>query len=494
MNPTVTRCPKCGTAFRITSTQLESAKGAVRCGSCLNIFKALDHLVKSTETSKAEPNAVSHAAQAVAATESNTNKLSSSVTTTANQAPIKSQVPANKITAAQTVSTPKAAAKSASQVVTPVSAKPVIDKQKVLEDEDDVLISDDMDQVENPEARYEFDGFVDLNMQPKQSVSLFEREIRYEPEAELEQTDESWAENLLEDDEDPEPIRKKKLPAEAVTPTVTTPEFGIRDEHDSDSRYEQPLFSLVSDPDDKEQGLSEEFLKVTSLAEPTEKSTRESGAFASALFDEAGDTQLEPEPQQPSGKKPIKSSKIRAFDSSRAALLMNIIPAPVEFTSRRMRSWYQQKLWPSLALLMAVLLLAQIAYFKFHYFSRIEPFRTGYALACSLLNCKVEELVDVSKIGINNLIVRSHPTAESALIVDAILINNASFDQPFPDLVLAFSAIDETPVASRRFTPKEYLAGELAGMKRIPQKQPVHITLELADPGPDAPNYHLSIP
>jgi hypothetical protein len=78
--------------------------------------------------------------------------------------------------------------------------------------------------------------------------------------------------------------------------------------------------------------------------------------------------------------------------------------------------------------------------------------------------------------------------------VDAILINNASFDQPFPDLVLAFSAIDETPVASRRFTPKEYLAGELAGMKRIPQKQPVHITLELADPGPDAPNYHLSIP
>ncbi|MEL7399282.1 MAG: MJ0042-type zinc finger domain-containing protein, partial [Pseudomonadota bacterium] len=41
----VTCCPHCNTSFRITDSQLASAKGAVRCGSCLQVFKASDHLV-----------------------------------------------------------------------------------------------------------------------------------------------------------------------------------------------------------------------------------------------------------------------------------------------------------------------------------------------------------------------------------------------------------------------------------------------------------------
>src|SRR5690606_22424450 len=43
-NQMITRCPKCGTAFRVTPSQLQSAKGAVRCGSCLHVFKAQDYL------------------------------------------------------------------------------------------------------------------------------------------------------------------------------------------------------------------------------------------------------------------------------------------------------------------------------------------------------------------------------------------------------------------------------------------------------------------
>src|SRR5690554_6990577 len=47
MSNMVTRCPKCATSFRITSGQLKSAKGAVRCGSCLHIFQAQDYFVSS---------------------------------------------------------------------------------------------------------------------------------------------------------------------------------------------------------------------------------------------------------------------------------------------------------------------------------------------------------------------------------------------------------------------------------------------------------------
>lgn len=44
MAENITRCPKCNTSFRITDAHLKSAKGSVRCGSCLTIFNAIDHL------------------------------------------------------------------------------------------------------------------------------------------------------------------------------------------------------------------------------------------------------------------------------------------------------------------------------------------------------------------------------------------------------------------------------------------------------------------
>ncbi|MEM7365368.1 MAG: MJ0042-type zinc finger domain-containing protein, partial [Pseudomonadota bacterium] len=42
----ITRCPHCNTTFRITENQLEVAGGAVRCGSCLEIFAARNHLIE----------------------------------------------------------------------------------------------------------------------------------------------------------------------------------------------------------------------------------------------------------------------------------------------------------------------------------------------------------------------------------------------------------------------------------------------------------------
>ena len=456
MSQMVTRCPKCATAFRITSTQLESAKGAVRCGSCLHIFKAQDYLINKA-----------------AAADAPIPPLTSPLTGT-------TKTPASKPAPAK-----PAPIKPATQAVETAS-KPIIDKTKAMEDEEDILISDDMDKVIEKESTYEFDGFMDINLQPKQTVSLFEREIRYDDDEDKpEPTDESWAEELLDDEEDAhhQPAKKAAHPEPARESFIKSRESESAPESES---YSAPLFSLISESgDDKEPGFSEEFLRATnpgSTPTPTE-----SESYAAALFNE----ELE---NQPVAKRPVKSHKIRAFDSSRAALLMNIMPAPVEFTAKRMRRWYQHRLWPSLAILMGIALLFQIAYFKFDYFSRVEPYRTAYVFACPLLGCKVPTLVDTKKIIATNLIVRNHPNADGALMVDAILINNAPFEQPFPDLLLAFSTLDDKPIAARRFTPKEYLGGELAGRNYIPQSQPVHITLELTDPGPDAVNYHLSIP
>ncbi|NCB30924.1 MAG: hypothetical protein EOM66_05890, partial [Clostridia bacterium] len=44
----VTRCPHCQTSFRVRDEHLSAARGMVRCGSCLQVFKAAEHFIDGT--------------------------------------------------------------------------------------------------------------------------------------------------------------------------------------------------------------------------------------------------------------------------------------------------------------------------------------------------------------------------------------------------------------------------------------------------------------
>ena len=76
---------------------------------------------------------------------------------------------------------------------------------------------------------------------------------------------------------------------------------------------------------------------------------------------------------------------VGAATAAVTALLMNIIPAPIEFSAKHMRRWYQRKLWPTLSILGLLALAIQVGWFKFDYFSRVEPYRTGYLFLCPSL-------------------------------------------------------------------------------------------------------------
>lgn len=45
----VTTCPSCQTQFLVTDEQLSQYNGKVRCGHCLNVFNAIDHLAVETQ-------------------------------------------------------------------------------------------------------------------------------------------------------------------------------------------------------------------------------------------------------------------------------------------------------------------------------------------------------------------------------------------------------------------------------------------------------------
>tara|TARA_R100000322_G_scaffold134938_1_gene90815 strand:+ start:384 stop:713 length:330 start_codon:yes stop_codon:yes gene_type:complete len=100
-------------------------------------------------------------------------------------------------------------------------------------------------------------------------------------------------------------------------------------------------------------------------------------------------------------------------------------------------------------------------------------------------------MVDTDQIESRKLVVRSHPDQPRALLVEASIVNEAPFPQPFPSIVLTFSNLNNDIVAQRAFKPKEYLAGDARELEQMPRGTPVRISLELRDPGQDAINYDL---
>ncbi len=191
----VTRCPHCQTSFRVREEQLSSAHGKVRCGSCLQVFKAADYFqdegISNTQTHRQDTNS-----QPVEST-STASTVSSKDATPSNSAPSSDD----------------------SLVIHDDMDDDfglIHDDMDTEEDDDDLQIFDDMDSglVEDdpnvdfniiaPEESYrpkkkselELDTSIFDSSQP---VSFF-HDFNEDPDSEENRDDEGWASALLEDD------------------------------------------------------------------------------------------------------------------------------------------------------------------------------------------------------------------------------------------------------------------------------------------------------
>lgn len=154
---------------------------------------------------------------------------------------------------------------------------------------------------------------------------------------------------------------------------------------------------------------------------------------------------------------------------------------------RRQRPW----LWGTLCVLALLALPAQFIYYNFDALARDQHSRPLLENLCFLAQCELPARVDISRIRSANLLVRQHPEFPNALAIDVILYNRADFEQPFPVLQMHFTDAGGRNVASRRFRPEEYLSGELAGVRLMPPQTPIHVALDMLDPGPQASGYSL---
>ena len=244
----------------------------------------------------------------------------------------------------------------------------------------------------------------------------------------------------------------------------------------ADSGRTEPSLSLdLDDPDD-----------TPPLQLSLDKEPEPPLMHLSAVDDDDDDEPLAP----PSA---TKDKRKRHEPGVREEVLQNLVDDPLHLDWQKRRTpWGKRLLWFVLVLVAAAALGAQYIAYHFEELARQDQYRPIFQQLCPTLGCTVPSKVDIDRIKSSNLVVRSHPEFAGALVVDAILYNRAPFSQPFPLLELRFADLNGKMIASRRFKPGEYLSGEMAGKAEMPPQTPIHVALDILDPGPKAVNYSLS--
>lgn len=280
-----------------------------------------------------------------------------------------------------------------------------------------------------------------------------------------EQDEEPWSDSLFSE--------SAAERAEAAQVTIT-PEPII--ESSKASRTEPSLSLEPVEPDDEPQPPQ------LRLNDPLDAPLHHERLSASDVRDELDDDLPSVEPLRK-----------RREPAMRAEVLQDLTDDPLQLDWQRRRSpWGRRFLWLLLILLGAGALVGQYVAYHFDELARQDQYRPWFQQLCPQIGCTVPSKVDIAKIKSSNLVVRSHPDFNGALVVDAIIYNRAPFSQPFPLLELRFADLNGHLIASRRFKPGEYLNGDLEGMAEMPPQTPIHIALDILDPGAKAVNYSLS--
>lgn len=397
----ITQCPHCHTSFRVNQHQLTAAQGAVRCGACLHVFNAHQHMLEKPPITP----------PAVAAIPPNAPPLEQATSAT----------PPRK---------------------NPLDTLWIHDDL----DLDSLDLDEELTRLEQEELRQTQPMAPPPNA-PQQPVT------GKTPTAAT--TDERWAEQLLD-----EPnaaarthttppavvaVELTKLAPNAVLPVST---LSAEPAENLDPQVDEEL-----DSDAETTHATLEEIELTSAGHQSTPTAHQNPA--TNLFD------LSDDPLQLQWQAPSKP-------------------------------WGRWLGWGMLNLLAAGALVAQYSIYHFDELARQDQYRPWFESICPQLGCNLPPKVDVELIKSSNLVVRSHPEFAGALVVDAILYNRASFPQPFPLLELRFSDMNNKLLANRRFKPGEYLSGELAGRTEMPPQTPIHISLDILDPGQEAVNYSLT--
>ena len=429
----ITQCPNCSTSFKVKEVQLNAAAGAVRCGACLVLFQAIEHMLQNLidEERQNDPSRDS--------LDSDSEAMFAE-----SEAPALAQHEASS---------------GASLDESLQSTESSIDNSRLDIRTHELLGDSALDETAAPEA------YLSIEFQTSNAQQNFQN------------TDDMLA---------------SKESGPVVDNDDTLGEVSTAARIDTASDIGLPFLQ-------GQQG---------STQEESPEAGEEADSVASAgTIPISGETSYEANPAEGTMPQDIVADELKNERLQEGILLddgfladelsvinINVDPEPVEldyFAASVLET--KQILWVVFSLFLIMSLLLQFGWFNRNELSQRLELRDVYLQLCERVPCQLTDFVDGTALAISDLVVRTHPTVDRSLIVDAILRNSAPYKQKFPNLALQFSDISGRTIAAREFGPREYLGGELIGRSYIPAATEVRLSLEIVDPGDRAVGHALSV-
>ncbi len=140
--------------------------------------------------------------------------------------------------------------------------------------------------------------------------------------------------------------------------------------------------------------------------------------------------------------------------------------------------------------LLSAIALTQIVYYQRYQLIENSDFRETVVTLCRFLPCSPSHMANTEQIQMLERNVFTHPVASDALMITGSFINQGDFAQKLPDLVITLFNLQGQLIASRLFTPEEYLLSQ-SSVRVLQTNNPVQFRLEVVDPGVDALTYEF---
>ncbi len=153
-------------------------------------------------------------------------------------------------------------------------------------------------------------------------------------------------------------------------------------------------------------------------------------------------------------------------------------------------SHFAPLLWLIGILLLSTLGIAQAIYYQRYPLVARPQFQQQVLSLCRVLPCNESQFSSTQQIKLLERNVFTHPVQPNALMVSGSFVNQASFAQKFPQLLVSLFDIQGNLIANRLFNSTEYLQTD-RNRTVMAIAKPVQFRLEIVDPGADALTYEF---
>jgi predicted Zn finger-like uncharacterized protein len=232
-----------------------------------------------------------------------------------------------------------------------------------------------------------------------------------------------------------------------------------------------PADIAESNTPDKEYNADDEFEFIELDGIPETKDD-----FAKQKNDEAQDQHFE-----------VKVKEIDADEPEQKTVVLEV-PLQLRNDIERLQASPLKNWHPLYSISFIVFLLftsfTQLAYFRAYELVELVPAsRPVLEAFCGTVGCQYSGPRNIKHTQLLSRDVRLHPKEKKVLLISLIMINNAHFAQPYPDIHIRLSDISGTVVAERVFSAKTYMGKLSNPFLLMKSKTPVHINFEVVDPG-----------